>query len=104
MPQNVSGTFAASASTTNAGMRSDTLVIPSGVTSFRLSLSGDIDTNNRVNLSKSLDGWQTITAIANYLTVQSNTAIPAANGEQFRLTCTTAQAGKVIYYSLSAES
>lgn len=104
MSQNITGTFAGSAGATSRNQLSATLVIPSGVTTARLNLSGQIDTNNRVTTMKSTNNGYSWTAQATYNAAQTNVAITVAHGEHWQFLAFTAEAGKVVNYSLSVES
>lgn len=103
MSQNISGTFV-NGQSANPGQISDTLVIPSGVTSARLNLSGAIDASNTVKAQKSVNNGQSWTDGSTYNSVQANTAITVAHGEQWRLVTVAQQALKAVNYSLSVES
>lgn len=103
MPQTIAGTFAATVAPA-VGLTSDILVVPTGVTTARLNLSGAIDTNNRVHVQKSTDNGRTWTTQNNLATVQSNFGITVAAGEHWRCLQATGQTQKTIQYSLSAES
>lgn len=104
MPQTIAGTFAGSAGANTAGFLSDTLVIPSGVTTAILSISGNIDTSNRVRTRKSLDNGHTWVQVVSYTSAQTATAVPVVHGEHWQLLCSPSEFGKTIQYSLSAES
>lgn len=103
MAQKIAGTFAA-ASGTAAGLTSDILVIPTGVTTAIATITGPINTSNRVHLQKSTDNGQTWATQNNLSTVQTGLAITVAAGEHWRALQATSQAGKSIQYSLSVES
>jgi hypothetical protein len=101
--QNVKGTFASAASF-NAGAVSDALVIPTGVTTMRLSIGGTIDASNTVKSQKSVNNGQAWADVTTYNSAQSATAVTVASGEQWRLAIVTQQAVKAMDYALSAES
>lgn len=103
MSQNVKGTFV-SAKSVAIGQVSDVLAIPTGTTTLRLTLSGQIDASNTVRTQKSINGGHTWTNQTTYNSAQTNAAVTVAAGEQWRLSLISHQAGKQIEYSLSAES
>lgn len=103
MSQNVKGSFASAASF-NSGALSDALVIPSGVTTMRLTLAGTIDGSNTCKTQKSTNSGQTWTDQTTYSSAQSAVAVTVAHGEQWRVAIVTQQAFKQLDYSLSAES
>ena len=102
MSQNVKGSFA-SASSFNGGALSDTLVIPSGATTMRLTLSGTIDGSNTCKTQKSTTNGQTWTDQTTYNSAQSAVAVTVAHGEQWRVAIVAQQALKQLDYSLSVE-
>jgi hypothetical protein len=103
MSQNVTGTFI-SGQSSNPGSLSDALVIPTGITLMKLSVSGKIDASNTVKTQKSLDNGETWADVATYNSVQSNTLVTVAGGEQWRLVAPTDQPLTATNYSLSVES
>lgn len=103
MSQNVKGTFA-SAQSVAVGQVSDALVIPTGVTSMKLTLGGTIDASNTVKTQKSTNNGQTWADQTTYNSAQTNTAVTVAAGEQWRVQNVAQQAFKTLDYSLSAES
>lgn len=102
MSQIVKGSFA-SAGSANLGVNSDALVIPSGVTSMKLSVSG-LDASNTVKSQKSTNNGHTWADQTTYNSNQSAVAVTVAHGEQWRLFVITQQVTKLIDYIMSAES
>lgn len=111
MSQNIRGTFA-SGQSSGVGQTSAELMIPSGVTSAKLTIPNDsthpvnstIDASNTVKTQKSTNGGQTWTDQTTYNSAQSATAITVAHGEVWRLVLVTQQAGKSMSYELSVQS
>ena len=104
MSQNGKGTFA-SGNSSNAGSQfSDALVIPTGVTSMKLTLAGAVDASNTVKTQKSSNGGQTWADQSTYNSAQNGTAVAVVAGERWRLALVASQALKAIDYSLSVES
>jgi hypothetical protein len=103
MSQNVKGTFASGGSA-NVGESSDALVIPSGVTTLRLTLGGTVDASNSVKSQKSTSSGQAWTDQTTYTSAQSAVGVTVAAGEQWRLVVVAQQANKAIDYALSVES
>lgn len=103
----VKGTFV-SASTVAVGQLSDALVIPSGVTSMKVSLGGakggTINASNTVRTQKSTNSGQTWANVTTYNSAQASASVAVAMGEQWRLQVITQQAGKSLGYELSVES
>lgn len=105
MAQNIAGTFVATVGATAGGQASPILVIPSGVTSARVNVSGDIGASNRVFVQKSTDNGQNWTLTNNLSAAQTNLAVTVAHGEHWRLLAqSTSNANKTIVYSMSVES
>lgn len=104
MSQNVKGTFY-SGNSSNAGSQlSDVLVIPTGVTSMKLSVAGAVNASNTVKTQKSTNNGQTWADQSTYNSAQSNTAVTVVAGEHWRLALVASQVLKAIDYSLSVES
>lgn len=102
MSQAVKGSFTSGASV-NVGVNSDALVIPSGVTSMKLTTVG-LDGSNTVKTQKSTNNGQAWADQTTYNSDQTSTAVTVAHGEQWRLFVISQQATKTIAYTLSAES
>jgi hypothetical protein len=98
---NVQETFTTGA-TAAVGNASDTLVVPTGVTSMKLTTVG-LDGSNTVKTQKRVAGgaWSDQTT---YSSDQTNTAVTVAAGEEWRLVQVTQQAIKDVRYKLSCES
>lgn len=101
MSQAVSGTFA-NGQSVGVGYTSDTLVIPTNVTSMLLTLSGDIDASNTVKTQKSTNNGHTWADQTTYNSAQSAVAVTVAHGEQWRLITVAGQANKAINYRMNA--
>ena len=99
----VAGTFANGRSV-GVGMRSEPLVIPSGVTSMFLTLGGAIDASNTVKTRKSTDNGITWADQTTYNSAQNDTGVTVAHGEQWIVETVAGQALKQISYKLSCES
>jgi hypothetical protein len=84
------------------GNASDTLVVPTGATSMKLTTVG-LDASNTVKTQKRVAGgtWSDQTT---YSSDQTNTAVTVAAGEEWRLVQVTQQAIKDVRYKLSCES
>lgn len=102
MSQNVKGTFA-SGQSVQVGETSAELVIPSGVTSMKLSTVG-LDASNTVKTQKSTSNGQSWTDQTTYNSDQTATAVTVAHGEQWRLVHVAGQAIKRIDYEMSVQS
>lgn len=107
MPQSIKGTFVSGASV-GVGQTSPELMIPSGVTTARLTLPNNtistIDASNTCKTQKSTNGGQTWADQTTYNSAQSNVAVTVAHGEVWRLALVTQQALKSMDYELSAQS
>lgn len=86
----------------SVGNVSDVMVVPTGVTSAKLTTVG-LDGSNTVKTQKRVAGgaWADQTT---YNSDQANTAITVAAGEEWRLVQVSQQATKDVRYKLSAES
>lgn len=110
MPQNIQGTFVSS-SVPNGALISDVLLVPgpSGAASPSrvglINISGEISASNTVQTQFSdNNGLTWSNAGGAFSTPQTNLALNLAlTGRQWRLICNMTQAGKTIFYSLSAE-
>jgi hypothetical protein len=109
MSQKIAGTFAGSAGTNTAGQTSDVLMLPTGMTDLRLTVTGDVDANNQVRLQRSTSNgaaWSTAhtasSAVSNASLVGLGLTVDVF--QQWRVLSLTSQAGKTIHYSLSAEN
>lgn len=107
MAQSIKGTFSSGASA-GVGQTSAELVIPSGVTTARLTVPNNaistIDASNTVKTQRSLNNGVTWADQTTYNSAQSSTAITVAHGEQWRLSLVAQQAFKSMDYTLSCES
>lgn len=103
MAQNVKGTFFSGGSSA-IGQASAVLVIPTGVTAMKLTLSGSIDASNTVKTQKSLNNGQAWSDQTTYNSAQTSTSVTVDAGEQWRLVLVAQQATRGILYGLSAES
>lgn len=86
----------------SVGNVSDSLIVPTGVTSMKLTTTG-LDGSNTVKTQKRVAGgtWADQTT---YSSDQTATAITVAAGEEWRLVQLTQQATKDVRYKLSCES
>ena len=103
MSAQVAGTFA-NGQSVGVGQRSDVLVIPSGVTSMFLTLSGAIDASNTVKTRKSTNNGITWADQTTYNAAQAGVAVTVAHGEQWILETVAGQANKAIDYRMSCAS
>ena len=104
MAQAVAGTFTTNPAAAGIGNQfSDALVIPTGVTSMRLSTSG-VNASNTVRTQRSLDNGLTWADQTTYSSEQTNTSITVAHGQQWRLAQVVQQAQRDVRYVLSVES
>jgi len=102
MSQNVKGSFA-SGQSVQIGETSAELVVPSGFTSMKVTITG-LDASNTVKTQKSTNNGQTWADQSTYNSDQTATAVTVAHGEQWRLFHLAGQALKTIGYELSAQS
>lgn len=102
MSQCVQGTFS-TASNPVSGNDSPPLVIPTGTTTMRLTLTG-LDASNTVKTQKRVTPGGAYADQTTYNSNQSNVAVTVAAGEEWRLLGITQQVLKDIQYKLSAES
>lgn len=86
----------------SATVAGDTMCVPTGVTSMKLTLTG-LDGSNTVKTQKRTAGG-TFADQTTYNSNQSATALTVAAGEEWRVVCITQQAIKEIQYTLSCES
>jgi hypothetical protein len=101
---NIQGTFA-TASTPITALQpggSDSLVIPTGTTALRLTVT-NLDGSNTVRSQKRTAGGVFVDQTT-YNTPQSNVSVPAVAGEEWRLVQVTQQTNRDLLYKLSAES
>ncbi len=107
MAQAIKGTFA-SGSSAGVGQTSAELMIPSGVTTARLTLPNNtistIGASNTCKTQKSTNGGQTWTDQTTYNSAQSNVAVTVAHGEVWRIASVAQQAFKAMDYELSVQS
>lgn len=107
MSQVVKGTFSSGASV-GVGQTSDALVIPTNVTTARLTLLNNsisvIDGSNTVKTQKSTNNGLTWADQTTYNSAQSNVAVTVVPGEHWRFSLVTQQALKSMDYELSAQS
>jgi len=102
MSQAVKGSFASGGSV-QIGETSAELVIPSSVTSMKLSTTG-LDASNTVKTQKTTNNGYTWVDQTTYNSDQTATAVTVAHGEQWRLAHVAGQALKTIGYTMSVES
>lgn len=97
----VQETFATGASA-SVGNVSDTLIVPTGTTTMRLSTVG-LDGSNTIKTQKRTAGgaWSDQTT---YNSDQTNVAVTVATGEEWRVVQLTQQATKDVRYKLSCEN
>ena len=107
MSQVIKGTFS-SGQSAGVGQTSPELMIPSGVTTARLTLPNNstsvIDGSNTVKTQKSTNGGQTWADQTTYNSAQSSVAVTVAHGEVWRFALVTQQALKSMDYELSVQS
>lgn len=103
MAQEIAPTFF-STDISHRSQISDTLVIPSGVTTAILNIAGNIDASNTVRAQSSTDNGQTWAAGTLYSSAQTNVGITVSHGQHWRLFGNLTQAWKTIQASLSVES
>lgn len=84
----------------NAGA---TLIVPTGRTTMRLTLTG-LDGSNTVKTQKRALPSAAFVDQTTYNSNQSNVAVTVAAGEEWRVLSITQQAAKSIQYTLSCES
>lgn len=99
---NVQETFT-TGSTASVGNASDTMVVPTGVTSAKLTTVG-LDGSNTVKTQKRTSPGGAWVDQTTYSSDQTNTAITVAAGEEWRLVQVTQQATKDVRYKLTCES
>ena len=102
MSQVIQGTFA-TGSNPVSGNDSPPLVIPTGFTSARLTLTG-LDASNTVKSQKRTAPGGAWADQTTYNSNQTLVAVTVANGEEWRILGITQQALKDIQYKFSAES
>ncbi|WOS40690.1 hypothetical protein [Xanthomonas rydalmerensis] len=100
--QNLKGTFAAGQSVLT-NVHGDVLMVPTGVTTLRLTATG-LDATTNLRTEKLTPGAGSWTNVQTYTSAQNNLAITAADGEQWRVRAFAVQPLKQVEYSLSAES
>lgn len=86
-----------------SGNASDTLIVPTGYTTMRLTLTG-LDGSNTVKTQKRTTPSGAFADQTTYNSNQSNVAVTVAAGEEWRVLGITQQAIKDIQYTLSCES
>jgi predicted cupin superfamily sugar epimerase len=102
MSQVVQGTFA-TGSTASVGNVSDSLLIPTGTTTMRLTVTG-LDASNTVKTQKRTAPGGAFADQTTYNSNQTNVAVTVAAGEEWRLFQLAQQATRDVVYKLSAES
>ena len=102
MAQTVQGTFATGA-TSAVGNISDTIVIPTSVTSMKLTTLG-LDGSNTIKTQKVTAPGTAWVDQVTYNSEQTLTAITVVAGEQWRLVQVTQQVLKDVRYKMSVES
>lgn len=108
MPQNIQGTFVSSSVPNNAQV-SDVLSTPAwsgaGTRTGVINVWGDISASNTVQTQFSDNNGLTWTnAGGAFTSAQTNLSLNlSAQNRQFRFLCNMSQAGKTIFYSMSAE-
>lgn len=104
MAQTIQGTFAyRNASSTARNQVSDTLVIPTGVTSMRLSTVG-CNGSNTLRTERSTDNGATWAAQTTYNSEQTLASISVTENDQWRIASVVQQALRDLQYRLSVES
>lgn len=86
----------------SVGNASDVLVVPTGMTTMRLTTTG-VDASNTVKTQKRTAGgaWADQTT---YSSEQAATAITVATGEEWRLVQVSQQTTKDVRYKMSCEN
>lgn len=102
MSQAIAGSFACGPSIA-LGQTSPQLVIPTGVTSAKLTLTG-LDASNTVKTRKSINNGATYVDQVTYNSDQAAVAITVVAGEHWDMTNVAQQALKTIAYKFSVES
>ncbi len=108
MPQNIQGTFATS-SIPNGVLISDVLSTPAwsgaGTRTGLINVWGDVSASNTVQTQFSDNNGVTWSnAGGAFTSAQTNLSLNlSVQNRQFRLVCNMGQAGKTIFYSMSAE-
>ena len=85
------------------GNASDTLIIPTGMTTARLTITG-LDGSNTVKTQKRTTPGGAWVDQTTYNSNQSNVAVTVAAGEEWRILGVSQQAIKDISYKFSCES
>lgn len=93
----------ATGSVADSGNASDVMVVPTGVTTARLTITG-LDGSNTVKSQKRTTPGGAFADQTTYNSNQSNVAVTVAAGEEWRLLGITQQAIKDIQYKFSCES
>lgn len=102
----ISGTFTGG-STDHAGalyQGSAELLIPAGVTSARLTLTGGLTANDRVRTQRSTDGGDTWTNQTVYNSDQNATNVTVVPGHRWRIVTVNLRANRDINYLFTVES
>jgi len=86
-----------------AGNASDTMIVPTGMTQMRLTLTG-LDGSNTVKTQKRTAPSGAFVDQTTYNSDQSNVGVAVAAGEEWRVIDITHQATKDIRYKLSCEN
>lgn len=102
MSQIIKGSFCGGQSVA-IGEISPELVIPSNVTSAKLTTTG-LDASNTLKTQKTTNNGHTWADQTTFNADQTGTVITVAHGEQWRVVSVAQQAGKVMTYELSAQS
>jgi hypothetical protein len=99
---NIQGTFATGA-VAASGNASDVMVVPTNVTSMKLSLTG-LDASNTVKTQKRVTSSTAWVDQTTYNSNQSAVTVTVAANEEWRVLGITQQVLKDIKYTLSCES
>jgi len=99
----VQETFTTSGAPASVGNASDVLVVPTGMTTMRLTTVG-LDGSNTIKTQKRTSPGGTWVDQTTYNSDQTNTAITVAAGEEWRVVQVTQQAIKDVRYKLSCEN
>ena len=101
----IQATFATGSSPITAAQAngSDVLVVPTGMTSMRLTLTG-LDGSNTVKTQKRTTPGGTFTDQTTYNSDQANVAVTVATGEEWRVVQITQQAIKDVRFKMSCEN
>lgn len=89
--------------TSSVGNNSDVLVVPTGMTSMKLTTLG-LDGSNTIKTQKRTSPGGTFTDQTTYNSDQTATVVTVAAGEEWRVVQVTQQVQKDVRYKLSCEN